>query len=95
MSANDFCRHCGERPITRPRNLCWSCYYDPAILARYPSRVANHRGQLPGVGLLNLTPTLPEPVPYPPGSPEKVEVMEKRAMLHQHLFHPADGRRTP
>ncbi len=30
------CRHCGASAGSRPRNLCWRCYDDPAIRALYP-----------------------------------------------------------
>lgn len=29
------CQHCNERPIGRPRQLCWVCYYEPSIREKY------------------------------------------------------------
>jgi hypothetical protein len=37
MPAPTPCRHCGSRKVTRPRGLCWTCYYTPAVSALYPS----------------------------------------------------------
>jgi hypothetical protein len=35
---------------------------------------------------------LPEPTTAPPGTPEKVAVLEERARLRQQLFHPDDAK---
>jgi len=31
------CRHCRVKWVDRPRGLCWTCFYDPAISPLYPS----------------------------------------------------------
>jgi len=31
------CRHCQRAPVSRPRGLCWGCYYTPTIRDLYPS----------------------------------------------------------
>jgi len=31
------CRHCGNANATRPRGLCWRCYYTPGVKELYPS----------------------------------------------------------
>ncbi len=41
------CRHCGTGPISRPRGLCWVCFYTPEILAMYPV-TSPHRPDLTG-----------------------------------------------
>lgn len=43
---NAICRHCKRHEANRPRGLCWSCYYNPAITVLYPStsRFAARRG---------------------------------------------------
>ncbi len=30
------CLHCRFRPVTRPRGLCWPCYYIRSIRLKYP-----------------------------------------------------------
>ena len=30
-----ICRHCSTRKVTRPRGLCWTCYYTPGIKRLY------------------------------------------------------------
>lgn len=32
-----LCRHCQKVKPNRPRGLCWTCYYTPGVLERYPS----------------------------------------------------------
>ena len=31
-----LCRHCRRASISRPRRLCWCCFYTPEIQALYP-----------------------------------------------------------
>lgn len=31
------CAHCRRRPGDRPRGLCSTCYYTPAVRALYPA----------------------------------------------------------
>lgn len=31
------CRHCHQAPVSRPRGLCWACYYTPGVKSLYPS----------------------------------------------------------
>jgi hypothetical protein len=84
-----FCRHCQQAPISRPRKLCWSCYYTPGVRDLYPTTskfgrrgVANFYGRAP----------LPAfPTQALPGSPEKVALLIQRAQQRQELFHPDDA----
>ena len=83
------CRHCHSAPSSRPRGLCWSCYYKVGIRDLYPStsKFARH-----GIDDFNGTVRLPDlPTDAPPGSPEKVAVLERRARLRQGLWHPDDA----
>jgi hypothetical protein len=32
-----LCRHCHERPVSRPLGLCRTCYYTPGVRELYPS----------------------------------------------------------
>ena len=81
-----FCRHCGERPATRPRSLCYTCYANGDSGEQYP-----HLSTF-GVGLgYRADPPLPgEPTSAEPGSPEKVAVMATRAERGEQLHHPCD-----
>ena len=86
---NAICRHCSKCKVNRPRGLCWSCYYTPGLRERYPSTSKFARR---GVGSFNRRVSLPPaPTEAPPGSPEKVAVLELRASLGQSLWHPDDA----
>lgn len=30
-----LCLHCGKRPVSKPRGLCWTCYYGPGVRDQY------------------------------------------------------------
>ena len=84
-----ICRHCHESPVSRPRGLCWSCYYTSGVRDLYPSTskfgrrgVANFNGRAPQPGF---------PTHATPGTPEKLAVLEERARLKQNLWHPDDA----
>ena len=82
------CRHCLRAPVSRPRGLCWGCYYTPGVRERYPSTSKFGRR---GVGNFNGNAPLPAfPTQALPGTPEKVAVLEERARLKQCLWHPDD-----
>jgi hypothetical protein len=85
------CRHCGRGEVNRPRGLCWSCYYTPGLRERYPSTSKFARR---GVGNFHGRVELPsEPTTALPGTPEKVAVLEQRALSRQALWHPLDAPR--
>lgn len=83
------CRHCKTSPVSRPRGLCWNCYYTPGVLDLYPitSKFARkgagqgHRCNAP----LPAAPTCAEP-----GSEEKIRVLAERAERGEQLHHPDD-----
>jgi hypothetical protein len=84
-----LCRHCQHAVISRPRQLCWSCYYAPGVRDRYPSTSKFGRR---GVGnFFGKAPLPPFPTTARPGSPEKVALLEQRAQQRQQLFHPHDA----
>jgi hypothetical protein len=84
-----MCRHCKRVRSNRPRGLCWSCYYTPGVRELYPSTSKFARR---GVDDFNGRAALPAtPTKAPPGSPEKVAVLEERARLRQSLWHPDDA----
>jgi hypothetical protein len=83
------CQHCNAAPISRPRRLCWACYYTSGVRDLYPSTSKFGRR---GVGNFNGSPPLP---PFAtsalPGSPAKLAVLEERARLRLSLWHPGDA----
>jgi hypothetical protein len=84
-----ICRHCKLGKVSRPRRLCWNCYYKPAIRGLYaPDAKFGRRGA--SNGLFRAKPAL-RPTDAPPGSPEKVLVLASRAALGQELWHPDDA----
>ena len=83
------CQHCRQAPISRPRRLCWVCYYKPGVRDLYPSTSKYGRH---GVGNINGNRPLPAfPTDALPGSPEKIAVLAMRAQLKQSLWHPDDA----
>jgi hypothetical protein len=83
------CRHCGRTPVNRPRGLCWTCYYTPAVRERYPSESKFGRRGIDDFCGKGLMP--PAPTRAMPGTPEKVAILEERARLRQALWHPQDA----
>jgi hypothetical protein len=84
-----LCQHCHQARISRPRRLCWSCYYKPGVRELYPSTSKFGRR---GVGNFNGNAPLPAfPTHAIPGSAEKLAVLAERARLRQSLWHPADA----
>jgi hypothetical protein len=83
------CKHCSKARVNRPRGLCWSCYYTPGIRDLYPitSKFARR-----GPGNFNGLAPLPDPTTAPPGTPEKLAILQMRAQNHQSLWHPLDAR---
>lgn len=80
------CRHCARFSVSRPRGLCWVCYYSPGVKDSYPP--AGKVG--PGAG--NVNNRLPDfPTNALPGTPEKLAVFERRLALRRALFHPNDA----
>jgi hypothetical protein len=82
------CRHCRKSVVTRPRGLCWSCYYRPGVKQLYPSmsKYARHgEGNATGPHPLPASPTSAAP-----GSAEKLGVLAERVRRGESLFHPGD-----
>jgi hypothetical protein len=91
MSGRRVCRHCARCAATRPRGLCWACFNDPAVRVLYPTHPTLGRT---GVGLSSArSRELPaEPTAAPPGTDDKMAVLEQRAAEGVCLWHPADAR---
>jgi hypothetical protein len=83
------CKRCRTRAVTRPRGLCWSCYYTPGVRQQHESGspYARRGSGLRGSGAVPASPT-----DAPPGSREKMRVMHARALRGESLFHPLDNR---
>ena len=84
-----ICRHCHDAPVSRPRGLCWRCFYTPGVRDFYPA--TNNRR---GAGLADFYGRAPPPA-FPtqalPGTPEKIALLGERARLRQSLWHPDDA----
>jgi len=84
-----ICRHCHHSPVSRPRGLCWSCFYTPGVRDLYPSTSKFGRR---GIGNFNRATPLPAfPTDASPGTPEKIAILAQRAELQQSLWHPHDA----
>jgi hypothetical protein len=84
-----ICIHCEAKKATRPRGLCWTCYYTPDILAYYPivSKYA-----VGGFGQSINGKQDDKPTHARPGSEEKILILQSRAKRNKMLFHPLDAR---
>lgn len=83
-----ICRHCEKSKVSRPRGLCWTCYYRPGIKELYPSTSKYARrgvGNFFGAAPLPTCATSAEP-----GSEAKIAILAERARLRQTLWHPDD-----
>src|SRR5947209_2207253 len=84
-----LCRHCDSAVVSRPRGLCWSCYYTPGVREQFPSTSKYGRR---GLGNFNGKGAPPsQPTDALPGSEEKVLVLMERARLKQGLWHEDDA----
>ena len=83
------CQHCGRARVTRPRGLCWNCYYAPGVRDLYPvTSKYGRRG--PGNRYQRARPAT-HPTNALPGSLEKILVLTQRAELGQDLWHDDDA----
>jgi len=83
-----ICRHCSKANVTRPRGLCWVCYYTPGVRVMFPSPSKFHRR---GPGHDGSPSALPSPTDALPGTAEKIRVIAERLRDHQELHHPFDA----
>ncbi len=87
------CRHCHKVNATRPRGLCWTCYYTPGVREHYPPTSPFARRGVDDFCGRSAPPS--QPTRALPGTPEKIAVLEQRARLGQALWHPLDAPRAP
>lgn len=90
MGERQVCRHCIRNKVTRPRGLCWTCYYTPGVKELHPS---TSKFASRGNGNANTKRMPTEPTSALPATPEKLEVMRRRAERGESLFHPLDAMR--
>jgi len=83
------CRHCRRKRVTRPRGLCWDCYYLPGVRELYPA-TSKYGQRGPGISRRHAVPP-PFPTNALPGSPEKIQVLTQRLEHGFDLWHPNDA----
>ncbi len=90
------CRHCDKSPVTRPRGLCWVCYYTPGVKDQYgPISKYGRRGPDTLAKRTENDGKLPDPLPdLVPGSEEKIAAMAERASRRESLFHQQELKHT-
>jgi hypothetical protein len=84
-----LCRHCQNAPVSRPRKLCWSCFYTPSVRDLYP--ITSKFGWRGPGNFYGEAPLPPFATRATPGSAEKIALLTQRAQQRQQLFHPADA----
>jgi len=89
------CRHCERFLVIYSRRLCRFCWAEPDVRYLYPIQQGMNNQYNPTSKAIKdidrSTDPLPaEPTEAWPGSPEKVEIMEARALARVSLFHPED-----
>lgn len=82
------CRRCGRAGGIDRRGLCRPCYRAAGTRRGY-DRLPIQPSPVPQSGLVPPA----EPCQAMPGTPEKVEVMARRAEAGEYLFHELDARR--
>lgn len=87
------CRRCSRPKVNRPRGLCWTCWNLLARVGRLEEFPTTSRHGRRGIGNGFGGHVLPaSPTTAPPGSAEKLLVLEARALARVALHHPADAR---
>lgn len=85
-----LCRHCGVNKVTRPRGLCWTCFYRPGVKEKYgPLSKFGRRG--PG-NVFKNKPLPATSTDAEPGTPRKLDVLAQRVANGEALWHPDDPR---
>ncbi len=86
--------HCAASQVTQARGLCWRCYADKAIRARYPliGRVKQYRGNGSAAEVVRSKSRRPaaNPVKALPGSEERIAAMRQRLERGEELYHKGD-----
>lgn len=82
-----LCVVCNRSHISRPRGMCWRCYYNPEVKRVMSTSKHARRGVCLGNELLPLP---SEPTSAEPGSEEKIMEFCNRASGGFRLHHPDD-----
>lgn len=79
------CVHCKRHSASRPRGLCWVCFYNRDVRDLYPAKVTSFGSRSLRLGRRG------QPTKYLPGTSEKIKVMSRRLARGETLFHPLDA----
>jgi len=88
------CRECRRVMYLKCRGLCGTCWKDEGIRKRYEPKRDRHQYteyRLKLIGEHGNNKDTKGPCPFPPGSPEKIQYLEYRALHNQPLHHPDDN----
>lgn len=91
----EVCLHCRTRKVSRPRGLCWNCFYTPGLREQYQTQRSSDGKRTGRRGIANgyINPPAPvRPTEARPGSREKIQAMIERTQAGEGLWHPQDGR---
>lgn len=90
-----ICRHCHARKVNRPLGLCWSCYYTHGVRELYPSTSKYNSRKSEEDREVKAGKKRPrKPTEAPPGSAEKILILEGRVERKEALWHPGDAGMT-
>lgn len=91
IKTSGICRHCGKPRATKPRGLCYTCYYRPGVRERYPVKnVGCGKRERPDYYGPSPVPMATGELPFTEG---KLAVLQARASAGESLFSGADARR--
>lgn len=81
------CNHCHKRRISRPRGLCWGCYYIPHVRERHEKALYHP---------LEDRDCRERSAPHEatdarPGTEAKIKVLARRVARNLALWHPDDA----
>lgn len=90
------CRHCRSKKASRPKGLCWSCYFRPGVKELYKSTSKFAPGKMstmdPFEQLKKKIESNPhwKPCPYHPSDPRYCQTVDIRESLGLPPRHPED-----
>ena len=82
------CRFCCVKVVSRPRGLCWHCYYDPFVRIYFGIQSAADIAKMK-----STRKAVTEPTKIPAG-PGRVEIYRQRHLRGEHIFCDADTLRV-
>jgi len=82
-----LCVHCQRKRPSRPRGLCWTCYYTPGLRHLYPPLPSEAgRRYHPLVDFFGQVKLPTTPLVGWPGSAERIASLASRAGRNEDLF---------